>query len=144
VDDRPARVGDLRSLRRWLLVAAVWATAATAIAVFALIAADDARDDNSQTGRESARTAGQIGAAQRRLNRRLDEIEARLDELPSAESVSDLDSRLGRVETASGETGDQIDELTDSVDDLKTRVQAVEESPPNGAPDSARGSGTSP
>jgi predicted nuclease with TOPRIM domain len=140
MDDRPARVGDLRSLRRWLLVAAVWATAATTIAVIALITADKARDDNSQAGRESARTAGQIGDAQRRLDRRLDEIEARLDELPSAEDVSDLDSRLGRVQSANGETGEQVEELTGSVDDLETRMESLEENPP----DSAAGTETSP
>ena len=140
MDDRPARVGDLRSLRRWLLVAAVWATAATAIAVIALITADSARDDNTQAGRESARTAGQIGAAQRRLDRRLDEIEARLDELPSAEDASDLEARLARVESESGDTSDQLEELTGSVDDLEARVESLEETPP----DSAGGSDSSP
>lgn len=140
MDDRPARVGDLRSLRRWLLVAAAWATAATAIAVIALIAADKARDDNTQAGRESARAAGQIGDAQRRLDRRLDEIEARLDELPSAEDTSDLEARLGRVESESEDTGDQLEELTGSVDDLEARVESLEETPP----DPAGGSDSSP
>lgn len=140
MDDRPARVGELRSLRRWLLVAAVWATAATAIAVIALIAADKARDDNTQAGRESARTAGQIGDAQRRLDRRLDEFEAGLDELPSAEDASDLEARLGRVESESGDTGDQLEKLTESVDDLEARVESLEETPP----DSAEGSDSPP
>ena len=39
-DDRAATVGDLRSLRRWLLVTAVWAVAATALGVIALIQAN--------------------------------------------------------------------------------------------------------
>lgn len=133
MEDRPARVGDLRSLRRWLLVAAVWATAATAIAVIALIAADQARDDNTQAGRESARTAGQIGDAQRRLDGRLEEIEARLDELPTAADLDDLNGRLEQTETQDGRTGDEIEELTSSVNDLERRVEALEEDAPDSA-----------
>lgn len=133
MEDRPARVGDLRSLRRWLLVAAVWATAATAIAVIALIAADQARDDNTQAGRESARAAGQIGDAQRRLDRRLEEIEARLDELPTAADLDDLNGRLEQAESEDGRTGEEIEELTSSVNDLKTRVEALEEDAPDSA-----------
>ena len=140
MEDRPARVGDLRSLRRWLLVAAVWATAATAIAVIALIAADKARDDNTQAGRESARTAGQIGDAQRRLDRRLEEIDARLDELPTTADLDDLTGRLEQAESEDGRTGDEIEELTSSVNDLETRVEALEED----APDSAEGTGEAP
>ena len=140
MEDRPARVSDLRSLRRWLLVAAVWATAATAIAVIALIADRDAREDNTEAGRQSARTAGQIGAAQRALDRRLDKIEARLDDVASADDVSDLSDRLERLEGADGEATDQLDELTTSVDDLETRVEELEES----AADSAAGDEAAP
>jgi chromosome segregation ATPase len=133
MEDRPARVGDLRSLRRWLLVAAVWATAATAIAVIALIAADKARDDNTQAGRESARAAGQIGDAQRRLDRRLEAIEARLDEFPTAADLDDLAGRLEQAESEDGRTGDEIEELTSSVNELETRVEALEEDAPDSA-----------
>jgi hypothetical protein len=128
-DDRPARAGDLRGLRRWLLVAAAWAAAATAIAVIALIAADKARDDNTAAGRQSARTAGQISTAQRRLGVRLDELERRLEEVPSAQELSDLRDELKRAEEANGRTDDKVGELTSSVDDLETRVESLEEAP---------------
>jgi outer membrane murein-binding lipoprotein Lpp len=128
-DDRPARAGELRGLRRWLLVAAVWATAATAIAVIALLAADKARDDNTEAGRRSARTAGQISTAQRRLDARLDELERRLGQLPSAQELSDLSDSLKRAEAANGRTADKVDELTGSVDDLEARVESLEEAP---------------
>ena len=140
MEDRPARVSDLRGLRRWLLVAAVWATAATAIAVIALIAARDAREDNSEAGRQSARTAEQISASQRALDRRLDTIEGRLDDVASADDVSDLAARLERLEGTDGEATDQLDELTTSVDDLETRVEDLEES----AADSAAGDEAAP
>lgn len=134
MEDRPVRAGDLRGLRRWLLVAAVWATAATAIAVIALLAANDAQDDNSEAGRQSARTAGQIGAAQRRLDRRVDEIESQLDELPSSDDVAGLDTRLERVEQTGEKTVDRVEQITGSLDDLETRVESLEENPP-AAPD---------
>ena len=51
-DDRPATLGDLRSLRRWLAVTAVWAVAATALGVIALIEAnkDDTADQTKAAG----------------------------------------------------------------------------------------------
>ena len=139
-EDRPARVSDLRSLRRWLLVAAVWATAATAIAVIALIAADDAKDDNMKVGRQSARTTAQIADAQRRLDQRLDELEARLDDVASAEDLFDLSSRLKRVEGVNGRTSDHLDELTRSIEDLQSRVESLEQA----SPDSAKNTETTP
>lgn len=140
MEDRPARVDDLRGLRRWLLVVAVWATAATAIAVFALIAATEARDDNTEAGRQSARTAGQIAQAQRRLDRRLDELESRVGELPGADEVSGLSNRLERLEGATSQSSDELEELSGSVDDLDTRVESLEEEPSN----SAEGTETTP
>ena len=130
-EDRPARVSDLRSLRRWLLVAAVWATAATAIAVIALIAADDAREDNTKVGRQSARTTAQIADAQRRLDQRLGELEDRLDELASAEDLSNLSNRLERVEGANGRTSDELEELSGSIEDLESRVESLEQASPD-------------
>ena len=139
-DERPVQAGDLRGLRRWLLVAAVWATAATAIAVIALLAANNAREDNTKAGRQSARTAGEMGAAQRRLDQRLDEMEGRLDELASAQDVADLGTRLQRVEDADTATVDQLDELSGSVDDLEKRLKSLEQAPA----DSAQGTEATP
>ena len=129
VDDRPARAGELRGLRRWLLVAAVWATAATAIAVIALIAATDARDDNTKAGRQSARTTDQVIRVQRRLDGRLEQLERRVDALPGAGDLTELANRVERVEKADEGTADQVDELTTSVGDLEQRVESLEEAP---------------
>ena len=132
-DDRPARVSDLRSLRRWLLVAAVWATAATAIAVIALIAADDAREDNTRVGRQSARTTAQIADAQRRLDQRFDDLEDRVDELASADDVSNLSNRLERVEGTNDRISDQLEEVTGPIEELESRVESLEQASPDGA-----------
>ena len=56
-------LGDIRSLRRWLLVAAVWAVAATALA--------RDRADRGEQGRQTptrTQAAGELGRVQRQLN----------------------------------------------------------------------------
>jgi septal ring factor EnvC (AmiA/AmiB activator) len=123
-DGPPPTADDLRSIRRWLLVAGVWAAAATAIAVIALVIAN--QDDTEELG---ARTASQIGRVQRNLNERLDQIEQRLDELAPAEDVTRLDNRLKKVEETATKTSDRIDTVADDVDDLQSRVEELEQQP---------------
>ena len=98
----PATADDLRAVRRWLLVAGVWAVAATAIAVIALIAANRADDDKEQ----SAQTSSQLAREQSQLSDRLDDLEARLDDLAPAEDVAKLDRRLKQVEQDATKTSD--------------------------------------
>jgi polyhydroxyalkanoate synthesis regulator phasin len=122
----PARVeaataDDLRAVRRWLLVAGVWAVAATAIAVIALIQAN--KDDSAKIG---ARTASQVGHVQRQLSGRLDDIENRLDGLAPASDVTRLDRRLKQVEADTTKATTKLDKLSGRVDDLETRVDDLE------------------
>jgi septal ring factor EnvC (AmiA/AmiB activator) len=118
----PATTDDVRALRRWLLVAGVWAAAATAIAVIALVTAN--QDDSEEIG---ARTASQIGRVQRTLTERLDQIEQRLDELAPAEDVARLDNRLKKVEQTASRTSERVDAIGDDVDDLQSRVEDLEQ-----------------
>jgi TolA-binding protein len=120
----PATKDDLRSLRRWLLVAGVWAAAATAIAVIALIQANK-DDDTEKLGEQ---TAAQIGRVQEDLNQRLDQIEQRLDDLAPAEDVTRLDNRLKKVEESTSKATERLDTIADDVDDLQTRVEDLESS----------------
>lgn len=120
---RPATVGDLRSLRRWLLVTAAWAVAATAIALIALVVAN--RDDDEE---DRARTQGQLGRVEQRLDGRIDDLEERVDQLPQSEDVSDLDNRLREVEQRAGRSSNQLDQLSGSLDELETRVAQLEQS----------------
>jgi septal ring factor EnvC (AmiA/AmiB activator) len=121
---RPATAEDVRSLRRWLIVAGVWAVAATAIAAIALIVANRA-DDNDNAAR---RTSGQIGAVQRDLNGRIDKLEQRIDGLPTSEDLAKLDGRLKRVEDGASKTSGDLDRLRTQLDDLKSRVDDLESS----------------
>ena len=80
---------DLRSLRRWVVVAGVWAVAATAIALIALLDTSDG-DAREQADRATARAA----TTERTLDRRIDALERRLEDLPRSEDVSELQERL--------------------------------------------------
>jgi septal ring factor EnvC (AmiA/AmiB activator) len=120
----PATQDDIRSIRRWLLVAGVWAAAATAIAVIALVQAS--KDDSEEIG---AQTANQIERVQRDINQRLDEIEQRLGDLAPAEDVTRLDNRLQKVEDAASKATDRLDTIAGDVEDLTTRVEELEQQP---------------
>jgi predicted nucleic acid-binding Zn-ribbon protein len=128
-DERPATLADIRSLRRWLAVAAIWAVAATALAVIALLEAN--KDDSGA----QERAAGELGKVQRQLNSRIDDLELRIDELPTSDDLSKLDGRLKAVEdeadksrTAADKLNGRVDDLEGSVDDLESRVEELESS----------------
>ena len=109
-------------MRRWLLVAGVWAVAATAIAVIALVQANN-NDESQKVGEE---TASQVGKVQRDLNNRLDDIEKQLDDLAPAADVSRLDKRLKQVEDDASKMGAQLEKVSGRVDDLENRVDDLE------------------
>jgi peptidoglycan hydrolase CwlO-like protein len=121
-DDRAATVGDLRSLRRWLLVAAVWAVAATALGVIALIQAN--KDDEAG----KTQTAADIARVQKDLNNRLDDLESRVDDLPTSDDLSKLDGRIQDVEKKADRNGSDIEKLNGRIDDLEQRVDDLEAS----------------
>jgi septal ring factor EnvC (AmiA/AmiB activator) len=121
-DDRPATYGELRSTRRWLAVAGVWAVAATALAVFALIEANK-EDDTART-----QAAGELGRVQRQLNGRIDDLESRIEDLPSSDDVSKLDNRIKDLEEGADKTSTDIARLGNRLDDLESRVDDLEQS----------------
>ena len=120
-DDRPATIGQLKSTRRWLAVAAVWAVAATALGVFALIEANKEDDTSGQT-----QAAGDLARVQKNLSDRIDELESRIDDLPSSDDVSNLDGRVKDVESKADGTSSDVDKLNTQVDDLEQRVEELE------------------
>jgi peptidoglycan hydrolase CwlO-like protein len=121
-DDRPATVGDLRSLRRWLLVTAVWAVAATALGVIALIQAN--KDDESA----HTQSAADLARVQKDLAGRIDDLESRIGDLPTSDDLSRLDGRIKDVEKKADSTGSDIDKLNGRLDDLEKRVDDLESS----------------
>jgi septal ring factor EnvC (AmiA/AmiB activator) len=122
-DQLPASVGQFKSLRRWLIVAGIWAVAATALAVFALIQANQQDDE----GREQA--AGELGLVQRQLDNRIDGLEQRIEGLPTSDDVSNLENRLGQVEDDASQATQDVERLGNRLDDLEGRVDQLEQAP---------------
>jgi TolA-binding protein len=119
-DEQPATLADIRSLRRWLAVAAVWAVAATALGVIALLEAN--KDDTA----DQTRAAGELGRVQKQLNSRIDDLESRIDELPTSDDVSKLDGRLKTVEDKVDKNTTATNRLSSRVDDMEGRVDDME------------------
>lgn len=139
-DDLPATVGDLRTLRRWVLVAGVWAVAATAVGLIALLADDDepVRDDS---GAQAAERVEQS------LGRRIGELESKVEEADSSQDLRRLDRRLQQLEDDTSQAADDArrareaaSELSDRVDELESRVDALA-AQTDGGPDPGTGEG---
>jgi septal ring factor EnvC (AmiA/AmiB activator) len=120
-DDRAATLADVRGLRRWLAVTAVWAIAATALGVFALIEANK-NDDAAKS-----RSAGELTRLQRDLNNRIDDLESRIDELPTSDDLRKLENRVNDVEDAADKTRADSKQLQSDLDELTKRVDEVEQ-----------------
>jgi peptidoglycan hydrolase CwlO-like protein len=120
-------VGDVRNLKRWLAVAGVWAVAASAIAIIALLKANDNEPKNTP----NAVTGSQLAGVQRDLDQRIDDVEKQIKDMPTSDDVSKLDDRLKAVEKkADGATSDikatrsDLSDLKKQVDDLQQQQQS--------------------
>lgn len=129
--DAPATVEDVRATRRWTWVAFAWAIAASAIAVIALITANDNKNDEPQ--QTVADPTPRIERLEKQTNERLDAFGKRLDDAAAQDDVRKLDRRLAKAEddateakTAASKTTDAIDQLKRDIDDLKQRVDELE------------------
>jgi polyhydroxyalkanoate synthesis regulator phasin len=134
-DAEPATQGDVKSLRRWLIAAAVWAVAASVIALIALI--DDDTGGNGGDGDTPSSRA--VSRVEQRLGSRIDELEQRVEDAPSSEDLEELNNRIGEVEGQVEELGspasdEDIDELNNRIDELEQRVEELENEPPPESP----------
>jgi hypothetical protein len=123
-DDRPATASDIRSLRRWLAVTAIWAVAATAIAVLAYLAAND--DDEQRI----ADTGAQSRALQRRINQQVQQLETRLETVPSSQSVTELRKTVVHLERVFARQDKQLISIDLQLKDLRSRVETLETAAP--------------
>jgi chromosome segregation ATPase len=121
-DARPATLGELRSVRRWLAVAGVWAVAASAIAIIALLNSNEEEQRDPGVAR-----VGQLNRIREDLNERIDELETRVDELPSSEDVRKLERRVRQAETRASGARDDASGVREDVDDLQQRVEDLEQ-----------------
>ena len=121
-DSAPATRGDLRVLRRWIAVAGVWAVAATAVAIIALL-----DNDNSSDRNRSADLATDVSRFQRTLDKRIDDLKSQIAELPQREDVSKLERRLAKVEDQSSSAARDAKDAGDKASDLEGRVKDLED-----------------
>jgi polyhydroxyalkanoate synthesis regulator phasin len=120
-DDAPATVGELRTLKRWLIVAGVWAVAASAIAIIALLTANDDPE------RPAGVTNSQLSGVQRDLDERIDELERQVKDLPQSDDLSKLEDRLETAENRVNSARDDVKALGSDVDDLQRQVDDLEQ-----------------
>ena len=113
---------DLRALRRWVIVAGVWAVAATAIGLIALLDTSD-----SEAEKDADAAAARVAKAERTLDGRLDALEKRLDQVPQSDDVERLQERLTRAERSASQAAESSKGADRKVTDLEDRVQQLEE-----------------
>ena len=123
-DAAPATLGELRNLRRWLVVAGVWAVAASAIAIIALLTADD---DDSPRRPPGAVTGSQLSGVQRDLDERIDALEKQVRGLPQTDDVAKLENRLKSAEDRASSARSDVKAVRTDLDDLQQRVDDVEQ-----------------
>jgi TolA-binding protein len=121
-DSAPATRGDLRALRRWIAVAGVWAVAATAVAIIALL-----DNDNSANKDRSDDLAADVSRVQRTLDKRIDDLKSQIDDLPQREDVSKLERRLAKVEDESSSAARDAKDAGTKASDLESRVKDLEQ-----------------
>ncbi len=126
----PATRDDLRALRRWVVIAGVWAVAATAVALIALIDTSGGRDER-RAGDATARR----GRVERELLRRIGALEKRVDGLAESGDVSRLEERLTRAESDATGAGEDAASAERKASALEDRVKRLEETSPAGAGD---------
>ena len=131
VDDNrpPATVDDVRPLRRWLLVAGAWAVAATAIAVIALLAANE--DDTASRTSAAHRRPATISQLQREPDQRIDDLERASTTSRRRRTWEISTTASSGWRTTPEAPSDQIDELSPQLDDLDQRVEALEQARPD-------------
>ena len=130
--DAPATVEDVRASRRWTWVALAWAIAASAIAVIALVAAND--DSGNESTQTTADPTPRIERLEKQTNDRLDAFSRRLNGTAKQSDLQKLEKRLAKAEddaaTAkedSAKAADTIDKQQTDIDDLKQRVEELEQ-----------------
>jgi TolA-binding protein len=135
---RPATLAEVRTLRRWLAVAGVWAVAASAIAIIALL---ETQKDDKPSGPRNA-TATELERVQRTLDNRVDQLESQIKNLPQSSDVSKLNARLKKVEDQASDTRGDVRKLRSDLDDLTGRVDDLEQQ--STTPDAGTNTDTTP
>jgi septal ring factor EnvC (AmiA/AmiB activator) len=131
--DAVATVEDVRTSRRWTIVALVWAIAASVIAVIALVNANNNSSDNPPAQTTQSVSPKELQDFENQVNDRLDAFSRRLNDTAAQADVQKLDKRLSQVEDDvsqvkgdSRKTSDTVTQMQADIKDLQQRVDDVE------------------
>jgi septal ring factor EnvC (AmiA/AmiB activator) len=131
--DAPATVEDVRATRRWTWVAFAWAIAASAVAVLALIQANDGSSNDDRRATQGPDVSGQLRRFEQQTNDRLDQFSRRLKDRAAQSDIEDIDKKLtgleddlSKVRSSSSDQADALKQLQTGVDDLEQRVDELE------------------
>ena len=109
------------------MVAGVWAVAATAIALIALL-----DTSGSEAEKDADAAADRIVTVERTFDRRFDALESRLEGLPRSDDVTRLQERLSRVERSASQAAESSKGADEKAADLEDRVKRLEEDADSG------------
>jgi septal ring factor EnvC (AmiA/AmiB activator) len=130
--DAVATVEDVRTNRRWTIVALVWAIAASAIAIIALVNANNSSDTPPAQTTQSV-SPKELQDFENQVNDRLDAFSRRLNDTAAQADVQKLDKRLSQVEddvsqvkSDSRKTNDTVTQTQADIKDLQQRVNDLE------------------
>lgn len=145
-DQQPATRGDLKPLRTWLIVAAVWAVAASAIGLLALFGGGDETKGSGGTA-DAAQVADlqrQVGDLEKNVQQASSDASDAADtasslssDIDSANSTAEgAQSTAQEAKSSAADASSSIGDLQSQVDSLQQQVKALEGSqqPPAGPP----------
>jgi TolA-binding protein len=125
----PATREDVRWLGRWLVVVAIWAVAASAVAILALVDTRNQETDKDRT----ARLEKQVNGLRQDLVTRTGRLQTQLESLPKSQDVARLEKRLAKVENDTAKASADAKKATTKLADLEGRVKTLESSAKSGS-----------
>ena len=118
-----------RRQNRWLAVLTVIALLAVGGAVYAILQAEDAKDENKQGNQAVNSLRADVEVFREQTTQRLDDLESQVGSAADAQTVSKvqddlaaLDKKVKDLEDQSGTSG-----LSNRIDDLEQRVEDLEQ-----------------
>ena len=106
-------------------MAGVWAVAATAVALIALL--DTSGDDAKKTAQGATDRIESLESQQEKLTERVDALDTQVEDLAPAGDVSKLQNRLERAEKDAAAAEKEAKDASETVTDIEDRVSTLED-----------------
>jgi outer membrane murein-binding lipoprotein Lpp len=128
-DARPATAGELRGLRRWLVVTAIWAVAASAIGLIALFGGLSSDQKGGADAGQVADLARKVAELQSKVSRATsDASDAAQTASQLSSGIDEANSTASDAKSAAADASSTVSDLQQKVDELEQRVELLEES----------------